>query len=97
MCASRPAVDSLACVLSASLASVGHTCRLIPLAIAARAAGHEVHFAPGESMHAPLGRERTSALPTRGFVLRLHPLLVSSSGGCWQISWQCALLAHHYY
>lgn len=32
-------------VLFASLASVGHTYPLIPLAIAARDAGHEVHFA----------------------------------------------------
>jgi UDP:flavonoid glycosyltransferase YjiC (YdhE family) len=41
-------------VLFASLASVGHTYPLIPLAIAARAAGHEVHFAAGEEVHAPL-------------------------------------------
>lgn len=41
-------------VLFVSLASVGHTYPLIPLAIAARAAGHEVHFAAGESVHAPL-------------------------------------------
>ncbi|MGH3937315.1 MAG: glycosyltransferase [Pseudonocardiaceae bacterium] len=41
-------------VLFASLASVGHTYPLIPLAIAARDAGHEVHFAVGEAVHAPL-------------------------------------------
>jgi UDP:flavonoid glycosyltransferase YjiC (YdhE family) len=41
-------------VLFTSLASVGHTYPLIPLAIAARAAGHEVHFAAGEEVHAPL-------------------------------------------
>ena len=41
-------------VLFASLASVGHTYPLIPLATAARAAGHEVHFAAGEAVHAPL-------------------------------------------
>jgi UDP:flavonoid glycosyltransferase YjiC (YdhE family) len=41
-------------VLFASLASVGHTYPLIPLAVAVRAAGHEVHFAAGEHVHAPL-------------------------------------------
>lgn len=41
-------------VLFASLASVGHTYPLIPLAVATRAAGHEVHFAAGENVHAPL-------------------------------------------
>ncbi len=41
-------------VLFASLASVGHTYPMIPLAIAARDAGHEVHFAAGEEVHAPL-------------------------------------------
>jgi len=41
-------------VLFASLASVGHAYPLIPLAIAARDAGHEVHFAAGEEVHAPL-------------------------------------------
>jgi UDP:flavonoid glycosyltransferase YjiC (YdhE family) len=41
-------------VLFSSLASVGHTYPLIPLAIAARDAGHEVHFAAGEEVHAPL-------------------------------------------
>ncbi|MGA6164491.1 glycosyltransferase [Amycolatopsis magusensis] len=41
-------------VLFASLASVGHTYPLIPLATAVRAAGHEVHFAAGEAVHAPL-------------------------------------------
>ncbi|MEV6907859.1 glycosyltransferase [Amycolatopsis sp. NPDC051071] len=43
-------------VLFTSLASAGHTYPLIPLAIAARNAGHEVHFATGESVHAPLLR-----------------------------------------
>lgn len=43
-------------VLFASLASVGHTYPLIPLAIAVRDAGHEVHFAAGENVHAPLLR-----------------------------------------
>ncbi|QFU92647.1 glycosyltransferase [Amycolatopsis sp. YIM 10] len=41
-------------VLFASLASVGHTYPLIPLAVAVRAAGHEVHFAAGGEVHAPL-------------------------------------------
>lgn len=41
-------------VLFAGLASVGHTYPLIPLAIAVRDAGHEVHFAAGEAVHAPL-------------------------------------------
>jgi hypothetical protein len=41
-------------ILFASLASVGHTYPLIPLAIAARDAGHEVYFAAGEHVHAPL-------------------------------------------
>jgi UDP:flavonoid glycosyltransferase YjiC (YdhE family) len=41
-------------VLFASLASVGHTYPLIPLAVAAREAGHEVHFAAGEEVHPPL-------------------------------------------
>jgi UDP:flavonoid glycosyltransferase YjiC (YdhE family) len=41
-------------VLFASLASVGHTYPMIPLATAVRAAGHEVHFAAGEEVHAPL-------------------------------------------
>ncbi|MBB4907478.1 glycosyltransferase [Actinophytocola algeriensis] len=41
-------------VLFASLASVGHTYPLIPLAVAARDAGHEVHFAAGAEVHPPL-------------------------------------------
>jgi UDP:flavonoid glycosyltransferase YjiC (YdhE family) len=41
-------------VLFASLASVGHTYPMIPLAIAVRDAGHEVHFAAGEEVHPPL-------------------------------------------
>ncbi|MGY6655566.1 glycosyltransferase [Amycolatopsis sp. TRM77291] len=43
-------------ILFASLASVGHTYPLIPLAVAARDAGHEVHFAAGENVHSPLLR-----------------------------------------
>lgn len=41
-------------VLFAGLASVGHTYPLVPLAAAARQAGHEVHFAAGENVHEPL-------------------------------------------
>jgi hypothetical protein len=41
-------------VLFASLASPGHTYPLIPLAVAAREAGHEVHYAAGEHVHPPL-------------------------------------------
>ncbi|MFD2474492.1 glycosyltransferase [Amycolatopsis silviterrae] len=43
-------------VLFTSLASVGHTYPLIPLAVAAREAGHEVHFAAGENVHGSLRR-----------------------------------------
>ncbi|MFD5829136.1 glycosyltransferase [Lentzea sp. NPDC060358] len=43
-------------VLFASMASVGHTYPLVPLAVALRAAGHEVHFAVGEEMHPELDR-----------------------------------------
>ncbi|MFB9931743.1 glycosyltransferase [Amycolatopsis halotolerans] len=43
-------------VLFASLASVGHTYPLIPLAVAVKEAGHEVHFAAGENVHASLRR-----------------------------------------
>ncbi|MGW5719576.1 glycosyltransferase [Amycolatopsis sp. NPDC003865] len=43
-------------VLFAALASAGHTYPLVPLAVAARDAGHEVRFAAGEHVHAPLGR-----------------------------------------
>jgi UDP:flavonoid glycosyltransferase YjiC (YdhE family) len=43
-------------VLFAGLASPGHTYPLIPLAAAVRDAGHEVHFAAGEHVHAPLLR-----------------------------------------
>ncbi|MFE3176929.1 glycosyltransferase [Amycolatopsis sp. NPDC059090] len=43
-------------VLFASLASVGHTYPLIPLAVAAREAGHEVRFAAGENVHGSLHR-----------------------------------------
>jgi UDP:flavonoid glycosyltransferase YjiC (YdhE family) len=38
-------------IVFASLASPGHTYPMVPLAIAARDAGHEVHFAAGESVH----------------------------------------------
>jgi UDP:flavonoid glycosyltransferase YjiC (YdhE family) len=41
-------------VLFASLGSVGHTYPLIPLAIAVRDAGHEVHWAAGAEVHPPL-------------------------------------------
>jgi UDP:flavonoid glycosyltransferase YjiC (YdhE family) len=41
-------------VLFASLGAVGHTYPLIPLAVAAREAGHEVHFASGEEVHGAL-------------------------------------------
>lgn len=43
-------------VLFASMAAVGHTYPLIPLALALRDAGHEVHFAVGEAMHPELDR-----------------------------------------
>ncbi|MFI6101486.1 glycosyltransferase [Lentzea sp. NPDC051213] len=43
-------------VIFASMASVGHTYPLIPLAVAMREAGHEVHFAVGEEMHRVLGK-----------------------------------------
>ncbi len=43
-------------VLFASMAAVGHTYPLIPLALALRDAGHEVHFAVGEEMHPELDR-----------------------------------------
>jgi UDP:flavonoid glycosyltransferase YjiC (YdhE family) len=41
-------------VLFVSLASVGHTYPLIPLAKATREAGHTVRFAAGENVHEPL-------------------------------------------
>jgi UDP:flavonoid glycosyltransferase YjiC (YdhE family) len=41
-------------VLFASLASAGHTFPMIPFALAVRDAGHEVHFAAGDAVHAPL-------------------------------------------
>jgi UDP:flavonoid glycosyltransferase YjiC (YdhE family) len=41
-------------VLFASLGSAGHAYPLVPLAAAARDAGHEVHFAAGEEVHAAL-------------------------------------------
>ncbi|MEU0878963.1 nucleotide disphospho-sugar-binding domain-containing protein [Lentzea sp. NPDC005914] len=43
-------------VLFASMAAVGHTYPLIPLALALRDAGHEVHFAVGDEMHPELTR-----------------------------------------
>ncbi len=44
-------------VLFAALASVGHTYPLVPLAVAARDAGHEVLFAAGEAVHGALAAE----------------------------------------
>ncbi|MGK3200632.1 glycosyltransferase [Amycolatopsis sp. MEPSY49] len=43
-------------VLFAGLASPGHTYPMVPLAVAARDVGHEVRFAAGEHVHAPLSR-----------------------------------------
>lgn len=43
-------------VLFASMATIGHTYPLIPLALALRDAGHEVHFAVGDEMHPELER-----------------------------------------
>ncbi|MEU5265054.1 nucleotide disphospho-sugar-binding domain-containing protein [Amycolatopsis sp. NPDC021455] len=43
-------------VLFAGLASAGHTYPMVPLAVAARDLGHQVHFAAGEHVHAPLRR-----------------------------------------
>lgn len=43
-------------VLFAAMATVGHTYPMIPLALALRAAGHEVHFAVGEELHPELDR-----------------------------------------
>ncbi|RAS61741.1 MGT family glycosyltransferase [Lentzea atacamensis] len=43
-------------VLFASMATVGHTYPLIPLALALRNAGHDVHFAVGDEMHSELNR-----------------------------------------
>ncbi|KJK33743.1 glycosyl transferase [Lentzea aerocolonigenes] len=43
-------------VLFASMATVGHTYPLIPLALALRDAGHEVCFAVGDEMHPELNR-----------------------------------------
>ncbi|MGM1061695.1 glycosyltransferase [Saccharothrix sp. Mg75] len=44
-------------VLFAGLASVGHTYPSIPLAVAAREAGHEVHWAAGDAVHAVLAAQ----------------------------------------
>ncbi|MDU0293637.1 glycosyltransferase [Saccharothrix longispora] len=41
-------------VLFAGLSSVGHTYPMIPLAVAARDAGHEVHWAAGDAAHEAL-------------------------------------------
>ncbi|PPK71339.1 glycosyltransferase [Actinokineospora auranticolor] len=41
-------------VMFVSLASVGHAYPMVPFAAAVRAAGHEVRFAVGEEVHAPL-------------------------------------------
>ncbi|WP_304524582.1 glycosyltransferase [Dactylosporangium sp. AC04546] len=48
-------------VLFASLASAGHAFPLVPLAVAAQAAGHEVRFAVGEEVHAALKRHGLAA------------------------------------
>jgi UDP:flavonoid glycosyltransferase YjiC (YdhE family) len=80
-------------VVFASLASVGHTYPLIPLAVAARAAGHEVHFAAGENVHPPLAANRLRPFrPADSFyelyaedlepeLARLHPDLVIHEWG----------------
>jgi len=49
-------------VLFAGLASAGHTFPMVPLAAAARAAGHDVHFAVGEEMHTVLAEEELNPL-----------------------------------
>ena len=41
-------------ILFSSLGSHGHTYPLLPLAVAARDQGHEIAYATGESLHAPL-------------------------------------------
>ncbi|MFI5841637.1 glycosyltransferase [Catenuloplanes sp. NPDC051500] len=41
-------------ILFSSLSSPGHTFPLVPLAVAARDAGHEVHFAAGDHVHPAL-------------------------------------------
>lgn len=41
-------------ILFASLSSPGHAFPLVPLAVAAREAGHDVHFAVGDHVHAAL-------------------------------------------
>ncbi|MDX3188197.1 glycosyltransferase [Streptomyces sp. MN03-5084-2B] len=41
-------------ILFAGLASAGHTYPMVPLAVAARDVGHEVHFAAGEHVHESL-------------------------------------------
>ncbi|MET8846470.1 nucleotide disphospho-sugar-binding domain-containing protein [Amycolatopsis sp. NPDC004625] len=41
-------------VLFAALASAGHTYPMVPLAVAARDVGHDVHFAAGEHVHESL-------------------------------------------
>jgi UDP:flavonoid glycosyltransferase YjiC (YdhE family) len=45
------AVGAVMRVLFASLASPGHAYPMVPLAVAAREAGHEVHFAVGDAVH----------------------------------------------
>ncbi|MFE3058340.1 glycosyltransferase [Nocardia sp. NPDC059239] len=45
----------------ASLATVGHAYPLVPLAVAAREAGCEVHFAVGAGMHGVIGRHGLGA------------------------------------
>lgn len=45
-------------LLFVSLASPGHTLPMVPLAVAAREAGHDVAWAAGEHVHATLARHR---------------------------------------
>ncbi|MDQ2585051.1 glycosyltransferase [Saccharothrix yanglingensis] len=44
-------------VLFAGLSSVGHTYPMIPLAVAARDAGHEVHWTAGDAVHEALAAD----------------------------------------
>ncbi|MBW4720300.1 glycosyltransferase [Saccharothrix obliqua] len=44
-------------VIFVSLASAGHTYPMVPLAVAARDAGHDVRFAAGEAVHAVLAEQ----------------------------------------
>ncbi|MGW5747258.1 glycosyltransferase [Amycolatopsis sp. NPDC003861] len=53
-------------VLFAGLASAGHTYPMVPLAVAARDIGHDVHFAAGEHVHESL-RELNPFRPADSF------------------------------